>query len=488
MKKVGFTHCAVVFLLLFVFSAVFFVGCGGKTEQKITYNLRAELTSNLLNCSLDYFESGLSGDCGETLCFCLQPNYLFSCEKLGESEKKEKASEDELPLKIIGGSTCEVFSNGNYALIKGQKTNGGVSAKINFTVEIPEGSGRLGISGEVINLAAFYPIKCVYDDEKNEWITFEPSKFGDPFFCDFADYEITLIVPSSFVLAGGTPKFLNIAGDRAEYVYSLKNYRSPAFCLSKNFNVISQKSGYRSINCYFVESFDNSSGLSDNVKNGDDAYKLYEKLTALAAKALSYFEKNYGEYAYDNYSLAFVPFYCGGMEYSAFSVINSDAEINELIKAVVHETAHQWLPLNAGVNEYSEAYFDEGFAEFSTYCFLKECGSDLADEILLNARRVVGANFSSFNDGKIKMDRSLNEFLSEYDYYACVYARGLILFCETQTVAGEKSFLRSIKTFFNRYAFKKVRVDDFLKTLSSEKAKKVFLSIVRGEGVLCLPK
>lgn len=488
MKKVAFTHLAVVFLPFFIFSAVFFVGCGGKTEQKIIYDLRAELNGNSLNCSLNYFESGLFGNYGETLCFCLQPNYLFACEKLNESEKKEKTGEDELSLKIIGESACKVLSGGNYALVKGQKTNGGLSAKINFTVEIPEGSGRLGVNEEVINLAAFYPIRCVYDEEKNEWITFEPSKFGDPFFCDFADYEITLNIPSAYVVAGGTPKFLNIAGDKAEYVYSFKNYRSPAFCLSKNFNVISQKSGYRSINCYFVENSDGLSGLSDNKKSGDDEYKLYEKLTALAAKALSYFEKNYGEYAYDDYSLAFVPFYCGGMEYSAFSVINSDAEINELIKAVVHETAHQWLPLSASINEYSEAYFDEGFAEFSTYCFLKECGSDLADEILLNARRVVGANSSSFSDGKTKMDRSLNEFLSEYDYYACVYARGLVLFYETQTVAGEKSFLRSIKTFFNRYAFKKVCVDDFLKEISGDKAKKVFLSIVRGEGGLCLPK
>ncbi len=500
MKRIKKLSFSVAVAFVAVFAVGFFSGCGKQKEQKITYSINADLNGDVLDCSLEYSESGFFGNYGEDLIFCLQPNYLRSCENClasgensenssglsdfaGENAKNESAINSELPLKITGGSAAKLLQGGDYALVKGQKSGGVLRAKIDFTVKIPESNGRLGISGEVISLAAFYPIKCVYNEDLNKWSIQNPAPFGDPFFCDFADYEITLNVPSCYVVAGGMPVGLDIAGGMARYEYSFKNYRAAAFCLSKNFNVISQKSGNRSINCYFVKN--DEENIGEEKERCD--YAVFEKLTELAAEALDFFESLYGEYPYDTYSLAFVPYDYGGMEYSAFSVISSNENLQNTIKAVVHETAHQWLPLIVGNNEYSEAFLDEGFAEFSTFEYLRARGSDLADGMLKNACAAI-SDFESSNASGLRMDRSLNEFLSENDYYVSTYARGLVLFYETQNIAGANAFNGALKKFFYKNAFRCAGVSEFLSALANKKAEKVFLSIVASRALLRLPK
>lgn len=507
-----------LFLVAALFFAVcmpIFSGCGAQKNDKCLYALNLSLNGNVLEGILNYSEGvGVKSD--GKLCFCLTPNYLSACERLknsGEnlngnsadgstenSAEGEAEEPDGQPLKIVGASTqYELLQNGAYMLITPEVSGGSRRVKISFTVRIPSGNGRLSQTEEGINLACFYPYRCVYEDD---WFTPPAACEGDPFYGDFADYDITLNVKSSFVVAGATPCSLSLNGGVATYEYSLKNRRSVAFCLSENFNVISKKCGNRSINCYFVKNSVKNDGEKAEEdaddKNGADyggnlsenaylGYEYYEKLTALAADCLNYFCELFGEYPYGDYSLAFAPFYCGGMEYPALSVIGKNQSVQTTLKAIVHETAHQWFPLLISNNEYAEAYFDEGLAEFAAFSYFSAKNSDLAEEMLSSARKTV-INYVNNVSEKMQMNRNLNEFLSEYDYYACVYACGLLAFCEVQKTAGEAKLNSALKKFAAQNLFKRAGSNEFLSVLSHKAAKNAFLSIVEGKALLCLPK
>lgn len=504
-------------LLVLTFCLHFFGGCGAKKNAKSRYELDLKLNGSVLEGVLDYSE-GLGEQSDGKLCFCLQPNYLFECERLKNSAKNgndvakngNNVAENgndvaEPPLKIVSAlSEFELLQNGAYLLITPEVKGETRQVKISFTVQISSvqnssvqnssGCGRLACTEDGVNLACFYPYRCVYD---NGWFTPPAASEGDPFYGDFADYGITLSVPSAYVVAGGTPRSLDITGGVAEYNYEFKNRRSVAFCLSENFNVISKKWGNRSINCYFVNNLNQNESANDgSVLNGvnnkttesaDLGYAYYEKLTALAADCLSYFCELFGEYPYGDYSLAFTPFYCGGMEYPALSVINKNQSVQNAVKAVVHETAHQWFPLLVSNNEYAEAYFDEGLAEFAAFSYFSAKKSDLAEEMLDCARKTV-INYVNDVSEKMQMNKNLNEFLSEYDYYACVYARGLLAFCEVQKICGESKLNAAIKKFVAQNSFKRAGAAEFLNALSHKAAKNTFLSIVEGKALLCLPK
>lgn len=479
----------------------FFCGCGAQKNYNCRYALNLSLNGNALEGVLDYSEGTGARVRGDgLLCFCLQPNYLFECERLKNSEQvsAENYAENyaEQPLEIVGASAeYEILQNGAYMAIKPVTLGGERGVKINFSVKIPEGSGRLALTEDGVNLACFYPYRCAYSEKSGEYFMPPPACEGDPFFGDFADYDVTLSLSSAFVVAGVTPRFFNMEEEVAEYRYSLKNRRTVAFCLSKNFNVISKKSGNRSINCYFVnDAADKNSkkefAFSKNFEGDGEYYRdyeYYEKLTALAADCLNYFNELFGDYKYNEYAIAFTPFDCGGMEYSSLSVINKNQSVQSTVKAIVHETAHQWLPLLVSNNEYEEAYFDEGFAEFAAFKYFSAKNSDLADDMLSVARKTVAAYTQNVSD-KMKMNRALNEFKSEYDYYACVYARGLLAFCEAEKIAGERRFLSSLKKFAAQNSFKRAGASDFLNVLSHRATEKAFLSIVEGEALLCLPK
>lgn len=474
-------------------------------KQNGTYKMVLDLTDNVLTGELGYSENAELSEQKDYFVFCLQPNFLFEGDLSGSSEQKnaenpdnqekengknyknekndetvENVAHEKLPLKVLsaGGKKFSYLNGGNYVKVKTETKNGVKSASISFKVDIPSGKNRLSATKSGINLANFYPYKCTYDFASHDFVTFDKVYFGDPFFNEFADYFVELKVPSEYTVAGATAASCEVGGEKTTYKYNLKNYTCTAFCLSKNFEVICKKWGNRSINCYFVK------GDGRNAAEKESA-NFYEKTVKLAISALEFFSKNYGDYPRESYSIAFVPFFCGGMEYPALSLVSCDENVENSTKAVVHETAHQWFPLTAANNEYCEGYFDEGLAEFMTYKYFLSVNGDFAAEMLTSASKTV-KNYTHNVCKDMKMNKRLCDFSSDYEYYATVYARGLILFYECEKLSGEKNFAAKIKSFYGSNKFSNVTASTFANMLKT-KPKKAFFSIVESNALLCLP-
>lgn len=492
-------------------SAILFTGVfsslllfkNGKTKQKTqngVYKMTLALSGNTLLGELLYCENENNAEGENEFVFCLQPNFLYGGDfsKNGAKKKDNEASENEnakkaenditaetndlkdLPLKILsaGGEKCEYLKGGSYLKTDVKTENGKKFAKINFQTDILNGDDRLSITETGINLANFYPYKCAYDKNSHKWITFDKAKTGDPFFNEFADYEIKLNVPSTYTVAGAAAERCTVNGEKTIYEYDLKNYTQAAFCLSENFEVISKKWGDKSINCYYVKNFGQNSAEKESAN-------FYDKSTLLAIDALDFFKNNYGDYPRKSYSIAFVPFFCGGMEYPALSIVSAKQNVENSLKAIVHETAHQWFPLTVGNNEYSEGYFDEGLAEFLSYKYFSFKKSPIAKSMLDSAAKTV-KNYTDNVRAEMKMNKKLCEFSSEYEYYATAYARGLVLFYECEKLSGEKKFAAKLREFLSANKFCTITADDFAKTLNP-KTKKAFFSIVESKALLCLP-
>ncbi len=335
---------------------------------------------------------------------------------------------------------------------------------IEFECSLKECNQRLGIAKEVINLAFFYPIPCIF--ENGEYLLQPYVGIGDPFCCEFYNFDIYLTLPSTFTVASGaSTKSIEILGSKSTYFLTLKNATNFACSLSENFHIVSKKWGNKRVNYYYC--FDNTP----------------EKTLDLIINALDYFNKKIGDYAYENFSIVVSDYMLNGMEYSAFGVIKSGLNEQNFLRTLVHEIAHQWFGSALSVNQYQSAYFNEGLAEYLTTFYL----ADIKEEDFNKRIRYSKTLLKSFiteqykNDKNYKpvLKKTLNEFSSQKEYQILIYEKGFLLFNHLNGKVGG-NLIKYLSAFYKNNLFKVINEDDFIRVFKgkSKKIKEEFNKIV----------
>ena len=429
--------CLSVLLLICAFSALF-TACGGSAKDKGKYSLELHFDGESVSAVAGY--SLAQADTGDKIVFCYYPAALCggTIEKIavnGNDVRSERSGEHDEFIVLYYD-----FKQGDL-----------IEFKYNFTPEKNE--GRLGVTDKTVNFALFYPVKCV--KENDEYVMHEYTAIGDPFYFDFYDLEMRLFLPSTYALAcGGYPEECNPQGGVTEYYYSFKNVRNVAFSISENYNVVTQKSGYKSINYYFYDDDEPENTLKEVVD------------------AVNFFSGEIGEYAYDILTFAQSPYEYGGMEYSAFFILGEENNREEYFHAAVHETAHQWFPIAVGSDEYLRPGFDEGLAEFLTRAFIAEKDRDRAKAMYLSARESYeGYKTNCLSMGKKPLDAGnlpLCDYSSAYEYTANAYYASSCAFEQTTKMSGHLNYLSK---FYGKNKFKNATESDFFDAISIFKRK-----------------
>jgi aminopeptidase N len=122
-------------------------------------------------------------------------------------------------------------------------------------------------------------------------------------------------------------------------------------------------------------------------------------------------------------------------------------------RVIVHEIAHQWWYGLVGNNQTSNAWIDEGLAEYSTLLFY-----DNNPEYNINRKEVIDnarQNYSAFvkiikgigGELNTNMSRDLNNFNSSYEYVFMTYIKGLLLFCDLETILTKSALTQALGEF-----------------------------------------
>ena len=321
---------------------------------------------------------------------------------------------------------------------------------ISYTVQLANIKHRLGWTDDAVNLANFYPVPCVFEDGK--WQTYPYSANGDPFYNDLHNFDVKLTAPRDLVLAssGTTVKTTEKDGKRTTTLTSTA-IRDFAMVLSKNFKSVTKKVNNTIVRYYYL--------------NDDQP----QKSLATSVKALQTFSRLFIEYPYKQLSVVQTDFMHGGMEYGELVYISRDNlshNTNECDdhethcdaranhdRVIVHEIAHQWWYGIIGNNQSRTAWIDEGLAEYSTLLFYDHNPEYKVDrkKVIENAR----ANYVAYiklvkgvgGEIDINMDRDLASFNSSYEYVFMTYVKGLLLFCDLETILTRKNLVRALKDF-----------------------------------------
>ena len=350
-----------------------------------------------------------------------------------------------------------------------------VSVSISFSVLLPNVNHRFGYGLNTYNFGNFYPILCIYED--GEFCEVNYGANGDPFYSNMANYDVNITYDDDFTLAstGVQNETLTSEGSKTTSI-TAQVVRDFAFVLSRNFSVISKKTGNTTVYYYYYE--------DDNAKTSLQA----------GVDAINTFNNLFGEYPYSTYSIVKTNFVHGGMEYPNLVYISDDVEdYKDYLNVIIHETAHQWWYNLVGSNACEYAWMDEGLTEYSTLMFYRENPSYEVDiQEVLNASLSSYILFSEIYEsvyGEFDgvMSKNVNDFTGEMAYVYVTYVKGELFFNTLEEVLGEKVFLKGLKQYFNEYKFKIATPDDMVscfEMVSKRDLEGFFDSWIEGKVIL----
>lgn len=325
-----------------------------------------------------------------------------------------------------------------------------IQFNIDFTVIIPNINHRFGYGESTINLGNFFPIACVYENGK--WVEIEYSSYGDPFYSEVANYYVEITYPKSLTLAStGKETVSSEAGNKKISVLKAKAVRDFAIVLSEKFKVLTTVTDKVKIYYYYYD--DELAG---------------ESLTT-CKKAIEAYSEMFGKYPYEEVKVVQSNFVHGGMEYPNIVLISDDIDDYQTYTHVIlHELAHQWWYGVVGNNQTEHAWLDEGLTEFSCALFYEKhpefnvAMDDLIDKANSSYQVFKAIYEDVLGDINTSINRSLNNFSTEPEYYNLVYVRGFLLMSSVNDLIGSKKFIKCLKNYYSNYAFKIATPENFI--------------------------
>lgn len=320
---------------------------------------------------------------------------------------------------------------------------------IGFMTKLANVDHRTGVTAHTVNLGNFFPILCgIKNGGFVETVYYSD---GDPFYLECADYKVTLTAPKEYIVAStGVLTEERTLESKKVHTMSQTNVRDFAMVLSEDFRVLSTETEGKTLAYYYY------------------ADETPQKTLDLIKESFCFYEDTFGEYPYENYSVAQTGFCMGGMEYPCLSMISDGLTNEDETRAIAHETAHQWWYGVVGNDQIENAWQDEGLAEYSALAFFENyekygfTREELIKEAMQEYRSYYDVYGSVLGRTDTRMTRHLKEYLSDYEYRCLSYDKALIMFDTLRKSVGDEKFFASLKKYYKTHAYEVATVGDLV--------------------------
>lgn len=316
-----------------------------------------------------------------------------------------------------------------------------VTLDIGFLLKLAKVNHRTGITRHTVNLGNFFPILC--GRKNGGFVECTYYAHGDPFYSDCAEYKLTLTTPKEYVLATTG----EIISERAleskkEYTVSANKVRDFAMVLSDEYRQKVRVVNGKTLSYYYYDE-----------ENADE-------IIDAAAEAFAFYERTFGKYPYERYSIAQMGCVFDGVEYPMLTMLSDGLSKEEARAAVVHETAHQWWYAVVGNDPIENGWQDEGLAEYSALLFFEAyekygCSREtIVRDALREYRSFYDVYGSVLGRSDTAMTRHLKDFVNEYEYRCISYDKSVVMFDTLRKSVGDEKFLDGLRRYYKENAYK----------------------------------
>ncbi len=339
---------------------------------------------------------------------------------------------------------------------------GTITLEIEFYSKLPAAIRRAGYFDDFFMVTQWFPKIGVLVD--GEWNCHQYHANSE-FFADFGVFEVSMTVPSEYVLGATgvrTGEVTNSDGTKT-YTHYQEDVHDFAWTACPD----------------FVE-FREPYTLTDPPVNTEMIFLVHkthlnikDRYLQSLKNGLEFYSQSYGAYPYKTITLVDPPIKgmgAGGMEYPTLFTAGGVSFLPEGIRmsemVTIHEFGHgYWYGIVAN-NEFEEAWLDEGINSYSENKAMdKYYGNDRSmidlgclklSDSLMSRMQVIGSG---------RMDPIVKnswDFVSGGSYGVNVYQKAAITLLTLENYLGEDVMARVMKTYFERWKFKHPKTDDFI--------------------------
>lgn len=391
------------------------------------------------------------------------PKFKSRIEKLSPSEigyikvNSLKQNGTEVKHETVG-TILEVTLN------KPIQSGESVTFEMDYDAQVPvqiRRTGRNNSEGVALSMTQWYPKMAEYDFEG--WHT--PPYIAREFHGVWGNYDVTLHIDKKYVV-GGTGKLQNPqevgygyedknkdlklpSGDKITWKFKEENIHDFTWAADPEYNhdVYKMDNG---IDLHFL--------YKKNMKS--EFLEGWKKLQPKTADLMNYYNEHVGQYPYKQYSV--IQGGDGGMEYAQCTLITGQRSWGSLFGVTAHEMAHTWFQFLLATNESKHPWMDEGF---TTYI------SNKAENEILGENKV-NPHVGSYKGYEYVVKKGIEEPLTthadRYDintaYGIASYSKGNIFLSQLEYVIGEENVAKTLKKYFNDFAFKHPTPNDIKRT------------------------
>ncbi len=319
-----------------------------------------------------------------------------------------------------------------------------------FDAQVPvqiRRSGRNNKEDVALSMVQWYPKLAEYDFEG--W-------HADPYIARefhgvWGDYDVKLTIDSNYVVGGtgyvqGEPK---IKGNKKTLHFKAPNVHDFAWAADPDYiHDTMQIPGGPILNFYY------KSTLSNEQKEN------WKKLQPKTVELMQFFSKHIGEYPYGQYSV--IQGGDGGMEYAMSTLITGKRSYGSLVGVTAHELAHTWFQFLLATNEAKHEWMDEGFTTYISNHAMNYIFNQGKKNPLENAYK------SYIRLAKSGLEQPLTTHADRYQlnsvYGTLAYSKGAVFLAQLGYVIGEENLKKTIKKYFNDFAFKHPKPLDVIRS------------------------
>jgi len=330
-----------------------------------------------------------------------------------------------------------------------------VVIEMEFTVEVPQGTGRdhgmFGYFDGVLMLDEFYPVIPVYDDEG--WSVGFPARHGDLTHLDASFYLVRVTAPADLLgVASGVEVGRECEGDSQVLTFAAGPARDFYLAASDGYTVLSEAVGETAVNSYAL------AGQEDGAKSALEH----------AVGALKVYNDRFGVYPYTELDILAAPMPALGMEYPGAIVIAGKLyDPNEQIRGVpsqimqegtvAHEVAHQWFYNTVGNDQVSEPWLDEAVVQYAVSLYYVDEEGDRAAQ---DYRDSWYGRWDRVDRADIPIGMPATAYDSK-EYGAIVYGRGPIFMAALAEKLGPEASKAFLRDYYETNKWETVSGDAF---------------------------
>jgi len=365
-----------------------------------------------------------------------------------------------------------------------------VRFKFDFAVNLPPAEGRLGYFGEHYDVGNWYITPVVYD--KQGWHLNQ--HINNEFYQEWGDFKVDIHLPKGFMV-GATGNLMNpieAYADTGVYIpnyylvgeddttlalwqYEAKNVHDFAWTTDPTYKLLQSE----------------WNGITFNVLALDYNADSWRQVTEWGPKALQFLSENFGDYPYDQITVADTYIRAGGIEYPQITFINDmihpEYEFPDFRTTIIHEMAHNWYYGILGSNQTEKGWLDEGFTTFAEIktieaLFGRHTNYPVTerdwllkkfalpdDDRTMNARSYLKLAKFDFDNDHVNLHPDYmgrEAYTLEYDKSA------MILFMLEYTL-GDSVFNKAMLDYFENWKFKHPSPEDFISSVEKSSGREL---------------